>query len=55
VERFNRTIKNVARDRVRFIKGNWTEMDKFALDKYNPKLLIIPENKLPVQKLNSHP
>ena len=34
-ERFIRTMKNSIHDRVRFNKGNWTDMLKFALDKYN--------------------
>ena len=34
-ERFIRTIKNMVHDRVRFNKGSWTEMVKFAVDKCN--------------------
>ena len=34
-ERFIRTIKNMVHDRVRFNKGSWTEMVRFAVDKYN--------------------
>lgn len=34
-ERFIRTIKNMVHDRVRFNRGSWTEMVKFAVDKYN--------------------
>ena len=34
-ERFIRTIKNMVHDRVRFNKGSWVRMLKFAVDKYN--------------------
>ena len=34
-ERFIRTIKNMVHDRVRSNRGSWTEMVKFAVDKYN--------------------
>ena len=35
VERFIRTIKNGIHDRVRFTKGEWQDMVKFVINKYN--------------------